>query len=126
MNNLKIYVNKSDHNIINKNIELISELNCTFKNDIDILKPRLIIKNYVSGNYCFISDFNRFYYITDIILLKGDVYQLNCTVDVLKTYANELENSDYYSDDGILIAIENEINFSDVYNPEKFIMMLGE
>lgn len=126
MNNLKIYVNKSDHNIINKNIELISELSCTFKNDIDILKPRLIIKNYVSGNYCYISDFNRFYYITDIILLKGDVYQLNCTVDVLKTYANELENSDYYSDDGVLIAIENEINFSDVYNPEKFIMMLGE
>ena len=126
MNNLKIYVNKSDHNIINKNIELISELNCTFKNDIDILNPRLIIKNYVSGNYCFISDFNRYYYITDIVLLKGDVYQLNCTVDVLKTYANELESAEYYSDDGVLIAIENEINFSDVYNPEKFIMMLGE
>lgn len=125
MNNLKIYVNQSNQNIINKRIDLISELNCTFKEDIDILNPVLLIKNYKGGNYCYISDFERYYYIDDVGLLKGGVYQLHCSVDVLKSYANDLENAEYYSDDGILHSIDNEINFMEVYNPEKFILMLG-
>lgn len=125
MNNLKIYNNKSDQNIINKKIDLVTELNCTFKDDIDILNPVLLVKNYTSGNYCYISDFERYYYIDDVGLLKGGVYQLHCSVDVLKSYANELENADYYSNDGVLYTVENEINFMDIYNPEKFILMLG-
>ena len=44
MNNLKIYTNKSNQNIINKRIDLISELNCTFKDDIDMLNPVLLVK----------------------------------------------------------------------------------
>lgn len=125
MNNLKIYVNQSNQNIINKRIDLVSELNCTFKNDIDILNPILLVKNYTGGNYCYISDFERYYYIDDVGLLKGGVYQLHCSVDVLKSYADDLENAEYYSDDGILHSIDNEINFMEVYNPEKFILMLG-
>lgn len=125
MNNLKIYVNQSNQNIINKRIDLISELNCTFKDDIDILSPILLVKNYTGGNYCYLSDFDRFYYIDDVGLLKGGVYQLNCSVDVLKSYADDLENAEYYSDDGILHSIDNEINFMEVYNPEKFILILG-
>lgn len=125
MNNLKIYTNKSDQNIINKEIELVSELKCTFKDDIDILNPVLLIKNYTGGNYCYVSDFERYYYIDDVGLLKGGVYQLQCTVDVLKSYAIELENADFYSDDGVLHSVDNEINFMEVYNPEKFILILG-
>lgn len=125
MDNLKIYTNKSDQNIINKEIELVSELNCTFKDDIDILNPVLLIKNYTGGNYCYVVDFNRYYYIDDVGLLKGGIYQLRCSVDVLKSYADELENADYYSSDGVLHAVDNEIDFMKVYNPEKFILMLG-
>ena len=125
MNNLKIYTNKSNQEIINKEIDLVSELNCTFKDDIDILNPVLLVKNYTGGNYCYISDFERYYYIDDIGLLKGGVYQLHCSVDVLKSYADDLERAEYYSDDGTLYSIENEIDFMSVYNPEKFILMLG-
>lgn len=125
MDNLKIYTNKSNQNIINKELELVSELNCTFKDDIDILNPILLVKNYIRGNYCYISDFERYYYIDDVGLLKGGVYQLHCSVDVLQSYAAELENADYYSNDGILHSVENEINFMEIYNPEKFILMLG-
>lgn len=125
MNNLKIYTNKSDQNIINKKIDLVSELNCTFKDDIDILNPVLLIKNYTGGNYCYVVDFERYYYIDDVGLLKGGVYQLRCSVDVLKSYADELENAEYYSSDGVLHSVDNEIDFMEIYNPEKFILMLG-
>ena len=125
MNNLKIYTNKSNQNIINKELELVSELNCTFKDDIDILNPVLLIKNYTGGNYCYVSDFERYYYIDDVGLLKGGVYQLHCSVDVLKSYATELENAEYYSSDGVLHSVDNEIDFTEVYNPEKFILILG-
>lgn len=125
MNNLTIYTNKSNQNVINKRIDLVSELKCKFKDDIDILNPALLVKNYKGGNYCYISDFERYYYIDDVGLLKGGVYQLHCSVDVLKSYADDLENAEYYSDDGILHSIDNEINFMEVYNPEKFILMLG-
>ena len=125
MNNLKIYVNKSNQNIINKRIDLVSGLKCTFRDDIDMLNPVLLVKNYTGGNYCFISDFNRYYYIDDVRVLKGGVFQLHCSVDVLKSYADDLENAEYYSDDGILHLINNEIDFMKIYNPEKFILMLG-
>lgn len=125
MNNLKIFLNKSNQDIINKKIELVSELNCTFKDDIDILNPVLLVKNYTGGNYCYISDFERYYYIDDVGLLKGGVYQLHCSVDVLKSYADELEQAEYYSNDGILYLVDNEIDFLEIYNPEKFILILG-
>lgn len=125
MNNLTIYKNKSNQNVINKRIDLVSELKCKFKDDIDILNPALLVKNYKGGNYCYISDFERYYYIDDVALLKGGVYQLHCSVDVLKSYADDLEDAEYYSDDGVLHSIDNEINFMEVYNPEKFILMLG-
>ena len=124
-NNLKIYTNKSDQNIINKDKEIISTLECTFKDNIDILNPVLLIKNYTGGNYCYILDFERYYFIDDVSLLKGGVYHLHCSVDVLQSYATELENSVYYSSDGVLHTVENEINFTEIYNPEKFILIMG-
>lgn len=124
-NNLKIYTNKSDQNIINKDKTVVSTMKCTFKDDIDILNPVLLIRNYTGGNYCYILDFDRYYFIDDVRILKGGVYQLHCSVDVLQSYAAELENSDYYSSDGVLHSVENEINFTEIYNPEKFILILG-
>jgi hypothetical protein len=123
--NLKIYTNKSDQNIINKDKEIVSTLECTFKDNIDILNPILLIKNYTGGNYCYILDFERYYFIDDVSLLKGGVYQLHCSVDVLQSYADELENSEYYSSDGVLHTVENEIEFTEIYNPEKFILIMG-
>ena len=125
MNNLKIFTNQSNQNVINKKIDLVSELKCTFRDDIDILNPALLVKNYTGGNYCYVSDFDRYYYIDDVRILKGGVYQLFCSVDVLKSYAEDLENAEYYSDDGVLHSIDNEIDFMEIYNPEKFILMLG-
>ena len=125
MNNLKIFTNQSNQNVINKKIDLVSELKCTFRDDIDILNPALLVKNYTGGNYCYVSDFDRYYYIDDVRILKGGVYQLFCSVDVLKSYADELENAEYYSDDGVLHSIDSEIDFMEIYNPEKFILMMG-
>lgn len=126
MNNLKIYTNQSNQNVINKKITLVSELKCTFRDDIDILNPVLIVKNYTGGNYCYISDFERYYYIDDVRVLKGGVYQLFCSVDVLKSYADDLEIAEYYSNDGVLHSINNEIDFMGIYNPEKFLLILDK
>ena len=126
MNNLKIYTNQSNQNVINKRIDLVSELKCTFKDDIDILSPALIVKNYTGGNYCYISDFERYYYIDDVRILKGGVYQLFCSVDVLKSYATDLESAEYYSNDGVLHSLDNEIDFMGIYSPEKFLLILDE
>ena len=125
IDNLRIYANKSDQNIINKDITLFSTMKCTFKDDIDILNPILLIRNYTGGNYCYILDFDRYYFIDDVRLLKGGVYQLHCSVDVLQSYAAELENAEYYSSDGVLHSVENEIDFTEIYNPEKFILIMG-
>ena len=125
MSNLTIYTNKSDQNIIHKDKTMVATMQCTFKNDIDMLNPVLLIRNYTGGNYCYISDFERYYFIDDVGLLKGGVYQLHCSVDVLQSYAAELENAEYFSSDGVLHSVENEIDFSEIYNPEKFILMMG-
>lgn len=64
------------------------------KRDTNILNPSIIIK-YFSGimtyNYCFISIFNRYYYITNINVLSGGRVELVCEVDVLNTYATNIK-----------------------------------
>lgn len=64
------------------------------KQDTNILNPSIIIK-YFSGvmtyNYCYISIFDRYYYITNINVLSGGRVELVCEVDVLNTYATSIK-----------------------------------
>lgn len=91
--NVILYNNKSDKRQLVKNITEIKTLSAVAKGDINIISPSLIIQNFTSDfNYCYISDFDRYYFVKTITLLTGQRIQIDLSVDVLMTYKEEIKN----------------------------------
>ena len=96
--NITLYKTKSANNVINK--KLISEKNlgnsCILADNTSVTSPTVIIGGIKSldtisdYNYAYIAQCHRYYYINDIIALSGGRVKLVLTVDVLKTYANDI------------------------------------
>lgn len=123
--NVTFYNNLSNDNVVNKRLEEINTLSFTFKENSNIINPSLILKNYEGGNYCYIKELGRYYYVKDIDLLGNGLFKINCEIDVLMTYKEDIINSDFYSKDGVLIITNNEIDFSSIYDITKFILIIG-
>lgn len=88
-----LYNNKSDKRQLVKNIAEIKTISATAKGDINIISPTLIIQNFSTDfNYCYISDFERYYFVKSITLLTGQRIQIDLTIDVLMTYKEEIKN----------------------------------
>ena len=91
--NVILYNNKSDKRQLVKNITEIKTISATAKGDINIISPTLIIQNFSTDfNYCYISDFDRYYFVKSITLLTGQRIQIDLSVDVLMTYKEEIKN----------------------------------
>ena len=70
----------------------LGDLTAHFKEDTDILNPVLEIAYnaiYTSANYVYISDWNRWYFITGMETGAQRLY-LRCHVDVLYTYKDQI------------------------------------
>lgn len=120
---LKIFNNNSNGNVINKNITLIKEIDFNLKSDNSILQPILILKNYTEGNYCYIEEFNRYYYINDVRVLKGGLYELHLNVDVLMTYKDIIINNPITTQK--IVKLNNEIDFTTLYDFTQYLLMIG-
>lgn len=65
------------------------------KENTTIEEPVIIVTGYneIDKNYCYIADFNRYYFINDITILTGNRTEIKLGVDVATTYTNEILNS---------------------------------
>lgn len=89
---------------VNKTFTSKHEYECQLKENCSLLDPVILVHTSESGagnladnNYMYISDFKRYYYITDIISVRATVVEIHGHVDVLKTY-----QSDIYKQKGII------------------------
>lgn len=92
---LNLYITTDDMRVLNKTLTLVKNISAIPVEGVSILTPKFIIEydtDIKNANYCYISELSRYYFINEIVLLTGNRIQLNCTVDVLKTYANDLKN----------------------------------
>lgn len=137
-----LYKNSSENNVIGKNLTQIKTLECNFKNDVSIINPNLVLyyeSALLSANYCYIPNFNRYYYIDEIIPITGDRSVIRCKVDVLESFKNDIKSltaiinkqesiADKFIDDGSWI-VENKdflqsYNFSNGFNDSgEFILI---
>ena len=98
--NVKFYHNYSDNIVVDKNITQIGNTisSAVIKDNVSVTDPVFILKDFTNfnpatANYCYIDSLNRYYYITDIIILTNSVYEIHCRVDVLKTYASGIRGN---------------------------------
>lgn len=117
--NVKFYKNLSDKIVVDKNIKQIGNTISTavFKEDISVTEPVFTLKDYSSfnpatANYCYIDSLDRYYYITDIVILTPEIFEIHCHVDVLMSFksgirsnsaiiSRQQSNYDYYLQDGV-------------------------
>lgn len=93
---IDLYVTGSEKNAIYKTLQSNVELQGTLKEECSIINPVFVIEhaNPSSYNYCYIPEFNRYYYITDIVSVRTNLWRVSCTVDVLMSYQTQILNLD--------------------------------
>ena len=99
--NIKLMKTKSSYNSINKNIESEKLFEgCKLLESTNIVNPTVIlggfsdIENVSQFNYCYIHQFKRYYFISDIKNMTGGRISIEMHVDVLRTYKASILDSD--------------------------------
>ena len=96
---LKLYVTTDGDNVINKTLQFKKEYPIKFKEQTSITSPTITLKiektfNIMGCNYCYVSEFNRYYFIQDIQVISNDMYRLTLDCDVLESFKDESLNSE--------------------------------
>lgn len=89
---IKLYKNLSDKVVVDKDItQLGSDVTGTLREGCSIIDPVIKFEgvfdtHLTDANYCYITEFGRYYYINNIVCI-GNLFEAHMHVDVLKTYA---------------------------------------
>lgn len=123
--NIKLCSSISEIVAINKDISIIDDVSATIKGALSVENPVLILQ-YKSDiqpnvNYVYIPEYNRYYFVTDIINLTGGRYEIHCKVDVLMSFKDYIlnlscivdkqsskDNANMYLDDGSFVVQSKE------------------
>lgn len=89
------YTTNSDSNELNKNINLVTELQCNVnKDNLDVLSPILFLSYFdikkLNINYCYIEELNRYYFINSYTIEKNNLIKIQLETDVLMTFKNDI------------------------------------
>lgn len=71
-----------------------NDVTVQLKSPCDILNPVFVLAyntSYLTANYLYCSDFNRYYFINNVQVLTGNRIELPCSVDVLMSYNNQIK-----------------------------------
>lgn len=135
MFNIVAYENKSATNVVNKDISEIVSIQGTLRRGCSIIDPVITVQldgNTVwrSGfNYIYIEAFSRYYYVTNIISVAGQIesttqvnpvglWDIHCHVDVLMSFKDQIKSQkavvarqeakyNLMLDDGIFMTYQN-------------------
>ena len=131
---IKLCYNSSDNRCINKNIidgEIISG---TLRTSTSIIYPVITFENNtpLRYNYAYIPEFRRYYYITNVISARNNLWEVYFEIDPLMSFKADIcalkvvvdkqsneSNGDEYIDDSSLVT--DNLMFNTVYNfPDGF------
>lgn len=89
-----LYSTVSEKERVIKTLSNALTLSGTLRNESSIINPSFIIEhsNPSNYNYCYISDFGRYYFINNITVVKNNLWKIDCNVDVLMSFSTEILN----------------------------------
>lgn len=91
---VKLCHNNSPVEKIGKNIDSGLDITgCVLKDQTSILKPTIRIltnSDIYTYNYMYIAEFERYYFIDDIVSVNNNKWEVSGHVDVLETYKNSI------------------------------------
>ena len=108
-----LYKNASEPNTINKTISNALTLSGVLREESSISKPtfRICSNSDISQyNYCYIPEFGRYYFISEIVIERTGIWNISTKCDVLESFKNKILDLE-----AVIGRQENEFNlyFSD-------------
>lgn len=101
--------NISEINCLDKDTATIATLTGVLRDGTSIINPSIIVDGTLAdisqANYATVAEFGRSYFINDIVSFREGLVQLNCHVDVLSSFAEQIR-----ANKGIIFRQENEWN----------------
>lgn len=142
---IKLQKNKSDLNVLTKNIEDVLSIEGELRAETSIIKPIIRIEtsntDIFNCNYMTIESFGgRKYFIDDITSVRNGIIQISAHVDVLSTYDAQIRkctgiiskqtfNYNLYLDDGTLKAYNNPKivtkSFPNGFTGESYLLLVA-
>ena len=105
-----LYKNSSEPNTINKTITNPLTLSGALREESSIYNPKFRIcsnSNLAQYNYCYIPEFARYYFISEIVIERNGVWNISAKCDVLESFKNNIL--------GIECVIERQENDFNLY-----------
>lgn len=125
-----LYHNNAEQNRLDKTnfLENVSTLNGYLRDKTSITNPSIIIEmnDFPTFNYVYLPKFNRYYYVTNILSIATNLWQIDMHVDVLMSYKdkillqsaiierNEYEWDPYLIDSSLPVSKEPNITVEEV------------
>lgn len=83
-----LYENSDETHTVFKTLSAGKEYKGTLREGSSIVNPIILIEDpsRLKANYAYISDFNRYYFITDIISVNFNLWEVHMNCDVLMSY----------------------------------------
>ena len=95
-----------DNNKVTKTMTASTTLNGTLRGESSIVNPVVLVEGNTFGyNYAYIAQFNRYYYVVDMISIRENLTELHLHCDVLMTYGSGIRSLT-----GLVIRQENDYN----------------
>lgn len=91
---IDLYTNTSDKNVIHKSITAYGSYTGSLRNESSIISPTIYVESSggIFANYAYIPEFGRYYYITDIVSVRNNLWRVTFRVDVLMSFADSIAN----------------------------------
>ena len=94
--NIKLYNNSSPNNKIGKTLSSEVTLSGSLRDTSKVVRPEVMIESATPlfYNYAYIPDFNRYYFIKEIVSYRTNLWLVKMEVDVLETYKAQIKALD--------------------------------
>lgn len=91
---ISLFKTASENNRVVKTLTDEKQLSGELRNQTSVLNPSIRIEsadNISTYNYAYISEFGRYYYITDIVSVRTNCWTVSLRCDVLMSYKDEIQ-----------------------------------
>lgn len=136
-------------NVVNKEFSRGGvDIQGTLRDGSSLIDPVILIEANAPGfhangyNYCYVEEFGRYYYITNIISTNHTLWEIHCHVDVLMSYQEQIraqtaivarQESQYnlMLDDGIFMVYQNPkiqtktFSVADPFETQEFVLVVA-
>lgn len=91
---ISLFKTASENNRVVKTLTDEKQLSGELRNQTSVLNPSIRIEsadNISTYNYAYISEFGRYYYITDITSVRTNCWIISLRCDVLMSYSDQIK-----------------------------------